>query len=121
MDRANIIFSLEPLEIFFFAFVLLGQRRYHLEDLEHMSDGAAWHRNPKETYPISVVCQSWADVLDRAFNEYAANEAKALAVGIFGQRLVQRHQNETASKVPSAPARRGCKMADAPVLVSLRL
>ena len=109
MDRANIIFSLEPLEIFFFAFVLLGQRRYHLEDLEHMSDGAAWHRNPEETYPIPIVCQSWADVLDRAFNKDAANEAKALAVGIFGQRLVQRHQNETATKVPSAPARRGCK------------
>ena len=99
MDRANIIFSLEPFEIFFFAFVLLGQRRYHLEDLEHMSDGAGWHRNPKETYPIPIVCQSWADVLDRAFNKDAANEAKALAVRIFDQRLVQRHQNETASKV----------------------
>ncbi len=112
LDRANIIFSLEPLEIFFFAFVLLGQRRYHLEDLEHMSDGARWHRNPKETYPIPIVCQSWADILDGAFNEDAANEAKALAVRIFDQRLVQRHQNETAKQgfLPSVRApRRGCK------------
>lgn len=53
-------------------------------------------RKSGETYPVAIVCQGWADVLDRAFNEDAANEAKALAVGIFGQRLVQCHQNETA-------------------------